>query len=95
MKNKLASVIIAFFLFIVFVHEASAQNSDITLPASPPTLDSPSPGDINGDKIVNLLDYTLLSKAYGTDNTASDLNHDKVVDLLDFTILNSNFGSTV
>jgi pectate lyase len=53
------------------------------------------PGDINTDRVVNLLDYTMLSNAFGTNNTAADLNTDHTVDLLDFTLLNNNFGKSI
>jgi hypothetical protein len=58
---------------------------------------SPTPtllGDINGDRIVNILDFTLLSNAFGTNNSAADLNHDSIVNILDFTLLSNNFGKT-
>jgi hypothetical protein len=95
MKIILISTFVAVLMFTVFTHVSLAQSTDITLPVSPPILIVPSSGDINGDKSVNLLDYTLLSKAYGTNDAASDLNHDKLVDLLDFTILSGNFGMSI
>ncbi len=68
-----------------------------TLPTSsittPTTTVAPLPGDINGDRVVNILDYTLLSNSFGTNNSASDLNRDGSVNILDFTILSNNYGS--
>jgi hypothetical protein len=55
---------------------------------------SPLLGDINGDGMVNILDYTLLSNAFGTTNPASDLNSDGTVNILDYTILSNNFGKS-
>lgn len=55
---------------------------------------NPLPGDINGDRTVNILDYTLLSNAFGTNNTAADLNSDLTVNILDYIILSNNFGRT-
>ncbi len=71
-------------------------NINYTTGCRPTSSPSPSPtsliGDINGDRIVNILDYTLLANAFGTNNTASDLNHDGTVNILDYTILSNNFG---
>ena len=53
---------------------------------------TPLPGDINGDRVVNILDYTLLSNAFGTSNAASDLNDDGIVNILDYILLSNNFG---
>ena len=52
-------------------------------------------GDINGDGIVNILDYTLLSNAFGTNNLSADLNKDGIVNIVDYTLLSNNFGKAV
>ena len=49
-------------------------------------------GDVNRDGIVNVLDFTLLSNAFGTDDVNTDINGDGIVNVLDFTILSNNFG---
>jgi subtilase family serine protease len=55
-------------------------------------------GDLNGDNIVDLQDFSILAEAFGTDsssagwNAVADINCDGVVDLQDFAILASNFG---
>ncbi|OGM19967.1 hypothetical protein A2771_03140 [Candidatus Woesebacteria bacterium RIFCSPHIGHO2_01_FULL_38_26b] len=61
-----------------------------------PVSITPTPlvGDINGDKVVNALDYTLLSNAFGTNNSSADLNKDGIVNILDYTLLSNNFGKT-
>jgi len=68
-------------------------------PTHPPTTPMPTgtnlAGDINGDGIVNILDYTLLSNAFGTNNSSADLNKDGIVNILDYTILSNNFGKSV
>jgi hypothetical protein len=54
-------------------------------------------GDVNGDNVVNLVDFSLLSSAFRAVpgdphwNPDADLNGDNVVNLLDFAILSSNF----
>ncbi len=73
-----------------------------TVDLLPPTpTSSPTPtaqptitGDINNDGVVNILDYTLLSNAFGSSDPDSDLNDDGIVNILDYTILSNNFGST-
>jgi alpha-tubulin suppressor-like RCC1 family protein len=55
-------------------------------------------GDINGDNVVDLNDFSLLAEAFGSDsssanwNVYADLNCDGVVDLNDFSLLAANFG---
>jgi hypothetical protein len=55
----------------------------------------PLVGDINGDHIVNILDFTLLSNTFGTASSSADLNKDGIVNILDFTLLSNNFGKTI
>lgn len=61
---------------------------------------SPSPtpnylvGDINHDGVVNIQDFTLLSNAFGTSNSASDINSDGVVNVQDYILLSNNFGKS-
>ena len=52
------------------------------------------PGDINGDRIVNIQDYILLSNAFGTNDEAADLDGNGIVNIQDFIILSNNFGKT-
>ncbi len=50
-----------------------------------------TPGDINGDGQVNLIDFSILAYWYNkpTPETRADLNHDGRVNLVDFSILAS------
>ena len=56
------------------------------------------PGDVNGDKKVNILDAILLANAFGSKpgspnwNPRADFNNDNVVNILDAIILANNFG---
>ena len=47
------------------------------------------PGDCNTDKIINLIDFSVLAFWYGKDNppVCVDTNSDKKIDLIDFSIL--------
>jgi hypothetical protein len=49
------------------------------------------PGDFNKDGAVNSLDYSGISGAWNTSNTAYDLNGDHVVNTLDFAIMALNW----
>jgi hypothetical protein len=80
----------------------SAENTSLPTSTSPPYSSptsiptaTPLPGDINNDNIVNILDYTLLSNAFGTNNSAADINNDGTVNILDYAILSNNFGKTI
>jgi hypothetical protein len=61
-----------------------------------PTLTN---GDINGDNVISLSDFTLLRTAFGSTpsdpnwNANADLNGDGAVSLSDFTILRAHFGA--
>jgi hypothetical protein len=55
-------------------------------------------GDVNGDNVISLGDFTALRAAFGSTsgdpnwNPLADLNGDGAVSLSDFTILRANFG---
>lgn len=49
-------------------------------------------GDINGDNMVDMTDFSLLRELYGSRDERADLNQDGAVDILDFALLKSNFG---
>jgi hypothetical protein len=49
-------------------------------------------GDINKDGTVNIQDFTLLSNAFDTVNSAADLNSDAIVNIQDYILLSNNFG---
>ncbi len=56
------------------------------------------PGDVNGDRVINIQDYLLLSNSFGKFsgqtgfNPGADFNGDNVVNIQDYQILSSNFG---
>lgn len=51
-----------------------------------------APGDANGDGEVDLADFNLLKKSFGTDDPFTDFDENGVVDLADFNILKAHFG---
>jgi uncharacterized repeat protein (TIGR03803 family) len=56
------------------------------------------PGDINGDNVVDIQDFSLLAAAYGSNSSSSnwnpnaDLNCDGVVNIEDFALLAADYG---
>jgi hypothetical protein len=78
-----------------------ATAGSVVLAGSPSTaLDAglQSAGDVNGDNLVDVTDFTVLRAAFGTGcggpgfDARADLNGDCVIDVLDFTLLRANFG---
>jgi hypothetical protein len=52
-------------------------------------------GDLNGDNVINLLDYNVLRLNYGTVNGGpADINGDGKVNLADYGLLEINFGQS-
>src|SRR3989344_283273 len=52
-------------------------------------------GDLNNDKIVNSLDWSIMNGRWFTNDTAADLNIDGIVNSLDFSIMNGNWLKSV
>jgi hypothetical protein len=63
------------------------------------TIDYRGPGDVNGDGIVELMDYYYISLAYGSRpgdpnwDQRADLNFDDIVEMKDFYVASQNFGN--
>jgi hypothetical protein len=63
------------------------------------TIDYRGPGDANGDCIVELMDFNVVSAAYGSTRGApnwdqrADLNFDGIVEMMDFFIVSANYGN--
>jgi hypothetical protein len=70
-----------------------ALHNDGVMGSSSPTPIN-IPGDINHDGVVNIQDFTLLSNAFGTNNTAADINSDGIVNVQDYILLSNNFGKS-
>ncbi|MFZ2522973.1 MAG: dockerin type I domain-containing protein [Minisyncoccia bacterium] len=61
---------------------------------TPTPTGTPLLGDINLDRIVNSLDWSLMSSNWLTNHAASDLNKDGVVNSLDWSLMSSNWLKT-
>jgi len=58
------------------------------------------PGDVNGDRIVNIIDLATVASRFGRRIgdlnylPAADLNNDGVINIIDLSIVGSTFGRT-
>jgi len=58
------------------------------------------PGDVNGDKVVNIADLVSVALVFGTRvggpgyNSNMDVNLDGIINILDLTYVAARFGST-
>ncbi len=52
-------------------------------------------GDLNGDKIVNSLDWSIMNNKWFTSDSTADINHDGIVNTIDFSLLNANWFKTI
>lgn len=52
-------------------------------------------GDLNGDRTVNGLDWTIMEGQWFTSNSQSDLNSDGIVNSIDFSLMNANWGRVI
>jgi hypothetical protein len=48
-------------------------------------------GDLDGNNVVNSLDYSVMNTKWYTNDSLSDLNKDGLVNTLDFSLLNKNW----
>lgn len=49
-------------------------------------------GDLNGDNIINSLDWSLMRDNWGKGNVSADLNKDGIVNAIDWSFLNKNWA---
>lgn len=71
----------------------SGGSTPAPTPTTTPTS-STLKGDLNNDKIVNSLDWSLMNSKWFTSDSTADLNSDSIVNSLDFSIMNSNWLKT-
>ncbi len=51
-------------------------------------------GNVNGDNVINIQDFSILASAFGVSEHFSDINGDGVTNLQDFSLLAPNFGKS-
>ena len=53
---------------------------------------------MNGDKVVNIIDLSIVGAAYATSpgstnwNPNADINNDGIINIIDVSILGANYG---
>jgi len=58
------------------------------------------PGDVNGDKVVDIFDLVLVANAYGSSEgdpsyiPKADINDDGTIDIFDLVLVSSHYGET-
>ena len=63
---------------------------------TPTPTPTPSPtgglrGDLNNDRIINSLDWSIMNGRWLTNDSIADLNSDGIVNTIDFSIMNGNW----
>ena len=48
-------------------------------------------GDLDGDNVINSLDFSNMNTKWYTNDPVADLNRDGLVNALDFSLLNKNW----
>ena len=75
-----------------------SSNPNTTPTPTPIPTPTPTPttlaGDLNGDRVINSIDFSIMNGAWLTNNATSDLNKDGIVNSLDFSIMNGNWLKT-
>ncbi|MDX1766308.1 MAG: Ig-like domain-containing protein, partial [Candidatus Saccharimonadales bacterium] len=57
------------------------------------TIDNPRRGDVNGDKVVDVLDLSILLSQWGNNYPDADFDGSGTVDILDLSTLLSEYGT--
>jgi len=80
-------------IWVVWAEQGEAENFDIHYMTTVVV-----PGDVNGDKTVDITDLNLVDEAYGTVeedpdyNVYADLNCDDIIDIYDLAECGKNYG---
>ena len=61
---------------------------------TPTPTPTPIPGDLNLDRIINSLDFSLLNGRWNQNYSAYDLFIDSIINTFDYAILKNNWGRT-
>jgi hypothetical protein len=63
------------------------------LPPEEDAMPEPSPYDVTGDGIVNILDLTFVASRFGESDSDADVTGDGVVNVLDLVLIAQNLGN--
>lgn len=75
----------------ITVYKASSSSTTPTPSSSPTPPVGALKGDLNNDRIVNSLDWSIMNSKWFTSDPIADLNTDGIVNSLDFSIMNGNW----
>jgi len=69
----------------------SMNNSKSLASGNNATLSALLAGDLNGDNVINTLDWSEMSPVWFTSDAISDINQDGIVNSIDFSFLSQNW----
>ena len=76
------------------IPEPSSEADAISeLPPEEDAMPEPSPYDVTGDGIVNILDLTFVASRFGESDSDADVTGDGVVNVLDLVLIAQNLGN--
>ena len=76
------------------IPEPSSEEDAISeLPPEEDAMPEPSPYDVTGDGIVNILDLTFVASRFGESDSDADVTGDGVVNVLDLVLIAQNLGN--
>ena len=76
------------------IPEPSSEEDAISeLPSEEDAMPEPSPYDVTGDGIVNILDLTFVASRFGESDSDADVTGDGVVNVLDLVRIAQNLGN--
>jgi len=82
------------FVATDFGNDPASEIPDVWICADFVSQGSRILGDINGDGIVNSLDWSIMNSKWLTNDANADLNRDGIVNSIDWSIMNSNWLKT-
>ncbi len=75
----------------VYADNTTAPSVSATVTVSAATL---LVGDLNGDKIINSIDWSVMNSKWFTPDATADLNKDGLVNTIDWSLMNDNWLKT-
>mgnify|MGYP001577010764 CR=1 FL=1 len=76
-------------------NELIISRNDIADPNSTTPPPTTLAGDLNNDRTVNALDWSIMAARWFSAAAAADLNKDGVVNSIDFSLMNQNWGKSI
>ena len=89
-KSLMICIFISIGLYIGFTTLSIGQDGTTEEESTNET-----PWDVNGDRVVNVLDLVIVGQNFGTTNPVADVNGDGTVNVLDLVLVAQHFGETI